>query len=150
MMMMTNQQATNLLNVATALRDSLQPEKFTMNRFANFRWDKFFSRFDKHTDVKDERVIAACGSPACALGHYAARNDLQNTFYLDYDTNAIRSIRFNRPLQLNGHLVRREFGISCMEAEELFGGIGCDNALSPNAAANYIENFLYNKGWVTA
>ena len=148
--MMTELQASNLLNVATALRGSIKPHMFTMARYANFDWEKFTSWFKEGTSPKDKEVIARCGSPACALGHYASRDDLQSTFYLGYNTDGVISASSDRSVQLNGTIVRKEFGVSMMEAERLFGSRGCGEAETALEAAEYIENFLNIKGWVPA
>lgn len=109
--------ADRLANVSRALRESPAPERFTMRRFTN-----------------------QCGSPACAFGHYAARADLQQAFYLD---------THGSPLSIDGEhfvdTIKTHFGIDELETTELFGGFGCDNAQTPEAAAAYIDCFIERK-----
>lgn len=118
-------EAQRLLNVALALRESPAPSKFDMG---------YYSR---------------CQTPACALGHYAFRTDLQGLLKLgthdvlfvnpddgdgdddsaDYDANAILD----------------HFGIDEEEAGMLFSTCGCDGAKTALQAAQYIERFVKEK-----
>jgi len=113
--------------------------------------------FDMSRYVKLESK--GCGSPACALGHYAARQDLQQEFHLEQwrviaqggwnDTDAFERI------------VGKHFDLTIKEITELFGGFGCgsftmtvsgsgDEAFSWKVskpitaleAIAYIENFI--------
>lgn len=112
-----------LLNVAKALRESKVPEAFDM---------RFFTHIHGY-----ER-----GTPACALGHYASRRDLQ------------------RALKINGHgfvmfggiyagcfalFAVGHFGITQKEAVLLFSSTGCGGAKTAKAAARYIERFVARK-----
>lgn len=137
--MATKVQNQRLLNVALALRNSPEPEDFTMNLF-----------------------VRECGTPGCALGHYAARRDLQRAFKLvsyigehwnfaagsyqptiKYDI-ARATDAHNRQSSL-GHdsaEVLEHFGITGHEAEELFGPFGCGDARAAKRAAGYIERFV--------
>lgn len=108
--------AERLLNVAKALRESPNPEKFHMSAYAR-----------------------SCGTPACALGHYAARTDLQQAFILSLGflcTDYGAEIAFHSPK------VRSHFDISREEAEELFSPDGCGGARTALEAARYVENFV--------
>ena len=123
---MNHTQAQRLLNVATALRESVTPEDFTMLRYGN-----------------------PCGTPACALGHYASRRDLQKTFRLEIKR------RSDVVLDEDGHAlwydhssIQDHFGIDQAEAEYLFSGGGCGGAETTDQAATYIERFLEDRGWV--
>jgi hypothetical protein len=115
-----------LLNVARALRESPKPEKFDMTRFA----------------------IGECGTPACALGHYAARRDLQRVLKLKLGESwfgpwwAIASTKTNRQISLNGTLLQKHFGISARNLDELFEGDGCGKANTAIQAAKYIDSFV--------
>ena len=111
-----------LLNAARALRESPNPEKFTMRRYIN-----------------------ECGSPACVLGHYAARKDLQRTFGVD---TVARVLYRRNPKEIVGYyslLVQSHFGISPWEAETLFNTSGCNGAITSDEAATYIENFVNDR-----
>lgn len=110
-----------LLNVAKALRESRRPKRFDMSAYGRI-----------------------CGTPACALGHYAARRDLQRTFSLRF---------FGSGLLINGEPTREyshevilaHFGLSAPEARELFSATGCQDAQTPAEAADYIERFVQRK-----
>lgn len=111
-----------LLNVAKALRESPNPDQFTMQRFG----------YD-------------CGTPACALGHYAVRHDLQKVFGLRADGYLKK--RRARTNGLGGGctapLVREHFGITESQAYRLFAGnTGCGGATTAIAAAVFIEKFV--------
>lgn len=104
-----------LLNVAKALRESEHPERFTMRTIAH-----------------------SCGTPACALGHYAARRDLQDAFILlkhgELRATGDAASPFLAELE--------HFDISRAEEEKLFGVWGCNDAQTPLQAAEYIERFV--------
>lgn len=115
-----------LLNVAKALRESPKPDKFSMRDYAN----------------------PICGTPMCALGHYAARTDLQTFLIID---NGRREHAFSTPMFYadNGNKawydhsrVHQHFEIDEQDAEELFSADGCGNAKTPIEAAEYIERFV--------
>jgi len=110
-----------LLNVVRALREDKDPERFCMAFFSD------------------------CGTPACALGHYAARRDLQNTFYLRRVRGWLGLVsNRNEDIGVDDPHVHRHFGINFDEAQELFGIKGCGDARTPTEAANYIEIFVEN------
>lgn len=109
-----------LLNVAKALRESKNPEDFTMGSYGH-----------------------ECGTPTCALGHYASRPDLQNKFILT---------KYGRFTDVNGDytrfecsLVLRHFQISYLDAEMLFGPDGCWRAQTAIEAALFIETFVADR-----
>jgi hypothetical protein len=107
-----------LLNVARALRESEHPERFTMLTIAH-----------------------PCGTPACALGHYAARRDLQDVFSLSRNGFLVTKSK-----ALPFEVEREHFGITEEQEDELFGARGCDNAPTAVAAAEYIERFVERHG----
>jgi hypothetical protein len=123
-----------LLNIAKALRESPAPEKFTM----------------------DAIVHSACNTPACALGHYAARTDLQAAFVLRphvwgmYAADRGPASEF---LRYDGPEVCKHFDITPTQACELFKDseedddgnelpCGCGGAKTAIEAAEYIERFV--------
>lgn len=133
-----------LLDVARALRETPHPEKFDMGKYAH-----------------------PCGTPACALGNYAARSDLQDHFRIhmdaEYSAMWISTSDNKRADYFRGDVLEW-FGITDEQAEELFstygcGGVdecdcggedcdrcdgdGCDNVIvtDPIKAAEYIEEF---------
>lgn len=120
-----------LLNVARALRESKEPDKFTMDVFGH-----------------------ECGTPACALGHYASRRDLQDAFSLRALPGRTYSSLFLRggrsTIGYDYPEVARHFGVSKDEAKELFGFEGCGNAFTATNAAAYIERFVARKAKAAA
>lgn len=121
-----------LLNVARALRESPNPEQFHMSSYGH-----------------------NCNTPCCAIGHYAARPDLQDAFALDkYGWLILRngdSTNYFRPEVLE------HFDITPAQASALFSGEtdgddfdedgvptqvwGCDSAKTAIEAAEFIEAF---------
>lgn len=124
-----------LLNVAKALRESKNPDQFTMQVYGH-----------------------SCGTPACALGHYAARQDLQSTYTLREDGGLIAKDDSSRswvPFTSIG--VQEHFDITKDETYELFSDNeafdddetptwGCGNAKTALEAAEYIEAFVARDG----
>jgi hypothetical protein len=113
-----------LLKVAKALRESRAPDDFTMERFGNH-----------------------CGTPACAMGHYAARRDLQRTFrfgkaYLAAPRPTLLYAKTDKCAYIDHEEVLDHFGITYGQSDQLFGPHGCGNAQTANEAANYIERFV--------
>lgn len=118
-----------LLNISKSLRESPAPKKFSM------------------------QVIHRCGTPACALGHYIARKDLQDVFELrqGYGFQMIGDDKF---VELDAPAICDHFGITPMQALELFDepqdvdddgdptGGGCGGARTAIEAAEWIENFV--------
>lgn len=122
-----------LLTVAQALREA--PKKhFKMSEYAKMEEG------------------ATCGTPACALGHFAARRDLQSFIRIEtmqewneYEEDL--GLRYTRnhggySLTYDDERICNYFGISNPEAEELFGAYGCNRATTPKKAAKYIEQFV--------
>ena len=126
-----------LLNVAKALRESPNPGAFTMMAFQE------------------------CGTPACALGHYAARTDLQDAFELGEVWGIVpRGKRdeygnLSTTLCYAGEEVCAHFDISEGQATQLFSDgendpddseryipVGCGNPRNAIEAAEYIERFV--------
>lgn len=108
-----------LENVARALMESPNPEHFSMETFASDH---------------------SCGTPACALGHYAWRTDLQGAFRLR-EIGDVVTRDGRRPENWFGY-VCHHFGISLYEYIELFSNAGCGNAKTPEQAAAYILDFV--------
>ena len=112
-----------LLKVAQALRESDYPRQFSMLMYQN-----------------------DCGTPACALGHYAHRTDLQRLLVpTPYGPSGpsyvFRSIVDG--ISFYDDRVCAHFGITKDEAYELFSmRKGCGAARTTRAAARYIERFV--------
>lgn len=114
-----------LLNVAKALREAKNPEAFNMNF---------------HLDHE-------CGTPACAFGHYAARQDLQGAFKIAFDGrwkayNIETTDGQNENVWWSDECVHEHFGVTEIEARELFFTDGCGNAKSALDAAEFIERYV--------
>lgn len=130
-----------LLNAARALRESSHPERFTMKRFV-------------HSDESSCRGENWCGSPACVLGHYAARSDIQDAFKVqttkvktrdgEHDRHACIRVIENDSLVVcpSDTDVCDHFAVARFYASELFDSDGCGNARSTIEAARYIEAFV--------
>lgn len=107
--------ARRLLKVARALREGKR-RSFNMESYAN-----------------------ECGTPACAIGHYASRRDLQRYFSLSELGSLLCG---DEAVGFDDYEVTSHFGISIDEAYELFDAAGCGAATTPIAAARYIEKFV--------
>jgi len=84
------------------------------------------------------RTIAhPCGTPACALGHYAARGDLQDAFRLD-NRGFLVHLGDETPYEME----LRHFAIDGDQEDELFSAMGCGDAKTTIEAAEYIERFV--------
>lgn len=128
--------ADRLLNVAKALRESPNPEQFTMGRVSN-----------------------PCGTPACAIGHYVARPDLQSDFkpvppdhHLMSDTGGTGHVLLSdgKAVFFSSKQLRDHFDLDECDFDDLFNGSwGCDDARTALQAAEYIENFVARRTEVT-
>lgn len=123
---MNAKQAHKLLNVARAVREG-DPKNFTMDYYGHY---------------VEGSIKNTCGTPACALGHYAARRDLQKTMRLSIDGEVCNA----KGKYIDAvHTASKLFGITEGEGWELFDSDGCGNAHTPKAAARYIERFVARK-----
>jgi hypothetical protein len=89
----------------------------------------------------------ACGTPACLLGNYALREDLQNAFVADAETatNMGRIFDAGSGLRVwcNDPSVCDHFGITEEQADRLFAANGCNNAgTDHDKAIAYVEHFM--------
>lgn len=86
---------------------------------------------------------ADCGTPACALGHYAAANP--NRWETSYDARSAHKWNpVRRDLGGDNSMshAMEEFGISDDQARELFSANGCGNARTAKQAADYVRGFV--------
>lgn len=150
---MNEEQATRLLRVADALRDAAAANWY----FNMSSWGEKLSRFfgtDRLCRLPDNEVEFVkenrCGTPACALGHYAVRKDLQDTFTLS-KSGDLYQIGPNggrgRCLSPNSKAVQEHFGIDSDESKLLFDADGCGLADTSLEAARFIEKFIRGKGF---
>lgn len=141
----------NLMKVVRALRESEYPKLFAMDSYVWARNETWFS--GNETAVKELEKIEErgkeeefCGTPACALGHFASRTDLQRILKVVRDpkngTASMSMYGSDVPDDWDMDAVNEYFGISHEEHDELFGGEGCGNAKTAKQAAKYIEEFV--------
>jgi hypothetical protein len=117
---------------------------------------------EKDTAVRDQvcayrqQVFAhACGTPACALGHYAYNTPTR----WGWSENGLRgaldfAFLLQVPVSVDGqqHFLTgtwkqtmHEFAITFAECLELFDTRGCGDAQNAKEAAKYIRNFVKRK-----
>lgn len=122
-----------------------------------------FRRMDNVVRVLDEaptnlknsldmgEYFSECGSPACVLGHYASRPDVQRLLRPGKRRDSYGgglmpvAVKSGRRVGLDSEEVLSHFGITYEEAEELFGGEGCGGATTTKAAAKYVKQFIKEK-----
>ena len=112
-----------LLNVAKALRESKAPDDFRMEVYSNY-----------------------CGTPACALGHYASRRDLQTAFTFESKYGGYGRLYDDHGFSVDfiDEDIGQHFDIDYRSCEELFSASGCSNAKTTTDAATYIETWVAN------
>lgn len=126
---LTAEQEQHLRNCIRALQESPKPEAFAMRCFIHANGSH-------------------CGSPACVLGHYASRPDLQNLFVFEPPSIRVHYRQGSKyvnggPVEYRDHYFLEHFGLEDEdEADELFGGEGCANAQTPDEAIAYLEGFI--------
>jgi len=118
-----------LRSVITALREAPNPLAFDMGQYVYDGDDGF-----------------DCGTPACALGHYAARTDLQKTFKIranaQHQVADIMADEQTIQAPSEEPAVQEHFGMTSEEVEDIFGAEGCGGAKTTKAAIRYIERFI--------
>jgi hypothetical protein len=126
---MNLRQAKRLLNVAKALRESPEPEAFTMSCYI---------RGDSMDHVKTNW----CGTPGCALGHYANRIDLQRLIQINNSFMKLEYCENLHTAYFDDARIQDHFGIDRGQCHDLFGSSGCGDVKTPIAAAKFIEKFV--------
>lgn len=96
---------------------------------------------------KQHLLVHNCGSPGCAIGHYAAANKARGWAIKRDKTYREMRVVIKRKglLGICDPRVQKEFAISAAEASELFSATGCDGAPTASAAAAYIRMFVGRK-----
>ena len=84
-----------------------------------------------------------CGTPACVLGNYAAREDLQDAFC--FEDNTVKLCGSGVRISYANIAVRDHFGITAEETQRLFASWGCSLAETPAEAVGYLQRFLSRK-----
>lgn len=88
-----------------------------------------------------------CGSPACIIGNYAANQKVQKTFKLEKVSDVVGGehwtlcLKDGRFVDYYDQEVQDHFGIDRVEADEIFGTTGCDEATTPKQAVKYLKRF---------
>lgn len=117
------------------------------------------------------KVYSRCGSPACVLGNYAARSDLQSllTLSLGRQDGGFSPLMLAQTLTPGGQYeptaywsreVFEHFGISALDAEELFAAPsdededsdpndyepgGCGDAKTPEEAVHFLTMWMVKR-----
>lgn len=88
-----------------------------------------------------------CGSPGCVLGHYAARQDLQDEFILlgSKLQSTIGSWKYWDSLSFDNKIVQDHFHLTQTEAYNLFAQTGCLGAQTADQVNRYIRRFIDRK-----
>lgn len=90
----------------------------------------------KEPAYSQDTFVHECGTPACALGHYAVLNPRR------------WHLVFRAPSRINSEIcsprndAKDEFDITGDEYWQLFSSYGCDGAATAKQAAAYIRNFV--------
>lgn len=90
----------------------------------------------------------ACGTPACLLGNYALRVDLQDAFAAhpgesEYDMGRVVNAKTGEVVYCDEYAMLDHFDITTRQAERLFDADGCNNAGTDRAKAlAYVEHFM--------
>lgn len=88
------------------------------------------------------RFFHSCGTPACAMGHWATHNPRR----WGVDTEQYRDSYEHLPRFRSGGSVitggMADFALWCGEYDDIFGDQGCDNARTGKQAAKFIRQFV--------
>jgi hypothetical protein len=134
--------AARLLNVAKAVREHPEPKRFSMSCYIHG---------DKHSGGAGARKFPKhwCGTPACALGTFGSRTDLQRMLVIntieDWNGNAKPQLSYRsdgHQAYLDSKVMLKYFSIDYHQAQQLFSPEGCGGATTPIEAAAYIEKFV--------
>lgn len=146
---MNKTQAHRLLNVARSLRESKNPKLFDMRKYV---WgDNLFLFGIEEDDVKKTADVNFCGTPSCAIGHFAGRRDLQKLLKIGHAINLSdpskpgpMEVQDNdgNKVMVQDELLQNYFGLGVDDLDQLFGAHGCGSAKTPKDAAKYIERFV--------
>ena len=103
------------------------------------------AHIQQHEPTYDQqRYVHQCGTPACALGHWAAANPDRWYIGLDSLGDAHIFCRSNDSLDLD-EASCLEFSLSSREAVRLFGLSGCNHARTAKDAATFIRSFVRSR-----
>jgi hypothetical protein len=88
-----------------------------------------------------EFYMHTCGSPACALGHWAYHNQDRWGFFATGSLPRLKGLEDSTSMQS----AQMEFDLCPEEARELFEIEGCGYAKTAAEAAAYIRQFVENR-----
>ena len=92
----------------------------------------FWGKHDRDgTELSDN----VCGTPACVLGHYLARQFGEERYTLPMSFKICRIMQGDE-----------DHGLSEFQLQSLFGAHGCGGAQTPEHAIAYIEKFIVKHG----
>lgn len=95
-------------------------------------------------DFNMSSLLHVCGSPACALGYYAAHRKFTAPFRRTY----VEYLDGHKEYEaLNDWFLSAEthFGLTADETVQLFDFSGCGGARTPKQVAKYLRKFLAAK-----
>lgn len=95
-------------------------------------------RAKKEPTYDQTRISHDCGTPACAIGHWAG---FSNGRVKRDRTTGFVSLRDDDETSIVG-IAESEFGIDEYQSDELFESYGCGGAKTAKQAARYIRKFV--------
>jgi hypothetical protein len=116
--------------------------ELTPRQLADLRLMELASILDTAVNYDQGIYIHTCGSPACALGHWAKAHPERWTF------ESAAPVLHSYPNWKDGLTATQrsamiEFDLNGWnEVDDLFGSEGCDDAISGRHAAGYIRQFV--------
>lgn len=132
----------HMMVLVQANREMEHPERFTMETYVHNEW---------HI-AREHLPMEWCGTPACLLGNFGARSDLQPLLCIksgelewcqssekEYNDMEFMYVRYSDPRLLE------YFDITEDEAADLLGPEGCDGAKTRDEALDYVESMM--KAW---
>lgn len=120
-------------NAIRALQECPAPHKFSMGDYG----------YKCRPDSPLQRDRNPCGTPACVLGNYAFRTDLQSAFRMR--NGCVVTAHGGKDVLYSGRMVPRHFGITKLEAFMLFSYNGCGDAKTPAQAIRFMRRFVAAK-----
>lgn len=132
-------QAKRILNVARSLDESADAKAFTMKCF--IRGD----HNDPYPNYAEKKNW--CGTPACALGNYAARRDLQKVLTIKKTPYGSLYLEFSEgkhkdEIDYENEAVHKYFGVDEDTMYLLFGPNGCNDAKKPATASKFLKTYV--------
>lgn len=138
----------HMLTLLKANREMKHPERFTMGTYVHNRETPYEINGEESNPPQEW-----CGTPACVLGNFGAREDLQRLLCIRDESLAFVE-RVERDL-LNivsycDERIASYFDLTTNECYEMFGLDGCNEAKALDAALAYVEDFIANNEGTTA